>query len=475
MNTRSVVVASIRTFFIAALAWSAAGQAATVSRYVIDDGSTFAYRNPQVAMDASGNLHVVAQGRTNDFVAAGDDIFYFRLSPSGAVSTPKLGITTSGTVHDNGRAHVVTTSTGLAVVAWREHSPKVVKAVLVDPAANAGAGGITAGPVTIMDASVNSPSHFDVAITGTDVHFVMTGSNNLWHARFSATDLSSEVAAHTVTGISAYWQDVKLAADSNGDLHVAGRTSSVTDPWYAKLDTAGVVQIGQTVLHEDPTSPGQGTVGNHLGVAVNGSNVMVLFGDKRNTYDFNCQGCYGGQGGGAYLVTLNPAAHTGGVGAIGDINELRVGSEILIANNWYVQGFRGTDGDYRIMSGSGSQGSGDISYHKVSGSTVSSAHVSANNDAYQYYRKYIVGAGNMIAWAEGVYVPTITGVSTQLVAASTAAFDAAASSGTVVVVNEDDGWFGCTLGKGGPLDPTLPLLASLAALYLARRRFHAAR
>lgn len=411
------------------LAFGGVVNAKTVTRYVLDDGMTNTYRNPSAAVDKSGNVHVVAQGQLNDFSGPGDDIYYFRVSKSGAVKTPMLGITTGGTVHDNGRAHVVTLESGMAVVAWREHSPKVVKAVVVDPAANSGAGGIVAGPVTVMDASVNSPAHFDVAVDGAHVHFIISASNNVWHARLAAADLSEEVAAHA-TGLDSYWQDIKVAADSSGNLHVVGRRSSTQDPFYAELDTDGAPLIGPTFLHENPLSPGEGTNGNHLGVAVKSGKVLVMFGDKRDNYDFECQSCqYAGQGGSAFLTTIDPSAHSQGVGADGDIEELRVGSELRVGNIWYAQGFLGTDGAYHIMSGSSTRGSGDINYFKVKGTSISSAQVTANNASYSYYRKYISGAGNMVVWAEGVYAPTISGVTSRLVAAKTSSFIGSSGGG----------------------------------------------
>jgi hypothetical protein len=125
-----------------------------------------------------------------------------------------------------------------------------------------------------------------------------------------------------------------------------------------------------------------------------------------------------------FQTVIDPANHTGGVGNPGDIDELRVGSELHIGNAWYTHAFLAPDGDVRVVAGAGTKGAGDIVYYKVNGSSVGMGIVEANNEAYQYYKKWMTGAGNMVVWAEGIFVPTLAGGSTRLVAAKTSGFDA---------------------------------------------------
>lgn len=431
------------------LAVAGIANARTVSTYTVDDGLTNAWRNPEVAVDSDGNIHIVAQGQPND-LSASDDIYYFRISKGGTVLNEALGVSTAGAVHDNGRAHVRALPDGRAIVAWREHSPRQVKAAIIDPEGAGGVGSIAVAAITVMD-STNSPNHFDMALDGDDVHFIINGNSNVYHARYTAATLVAEVPIHQITGITSYWQDVKAVADANHNVHIVNRTNPNSgQPYYAMVDAAGVLQIGETLLADD----GSGTAftyGNHFAIAMQGDNVKVLYGSKANTFDGTCNRCWEGQGGTAYLVTLDPSAHSGAVGAAGDLGELQVGDQVRVGNTWYFQGFRGSDGDFHVMGGTGGRGAGDIAYYKVNGSSVSEHVVTANNEAYQYYRKYIVGAGNMVVWAEAFFVPTLSGVSTKLVAAKVSAFDGGG-------------------GGGGAPAPMLLVVLGLAGLIRARLR-----
>jgi hypothetical protein len=439
----------MKKFLLVSLLFAIAGvaNARSVDRYIIDDGMTNAYKNPAAAVDTNGNVHIVAQGQPNDLPAS-DDIYYFRISKGGTVRNGPLLIST--TIHDNGRAHVATLSDGKAIVAWREHSPKVVKAVVVDPTTPAGVGSIVAGPVTIMD-STNGPNHFDMVVDGASVQFIINGNSAVYHAKWSTT-LVVETAVHPVTGLTSYWQDVKVTKDATGNLHIVNRASSDGYPYYAMTNSVGVTQIGETILHDDGTGTSTGSYGNHFAIAMKGSDVQILYGDKRNTYDGNCARCYEGTGGTAFLVTLDPTNHTGGVGAAGDIDELRTGADLTVANTWYFQGFKASDGDWHVMNGTGSHGSGDIAHYRVNGTSVSESLATANNQGYHYYRKYVTGAGNMVVWAEGVFVPTLSGTTNRLVAAKTSEFGGGGGGG------------------GGAPAPLMLLVLGLAGMVRARLR-----
>ena len=115
--------------------------AASVNRIVLNDGSTFAFRNPYAATDSTGSVHIVAQGQLNDF-STDDDVYYYRVAKNGAVMTPQFAVTTGGV--GVGRTKVVATSTGNAVVAWKEGA--AIMAVLIDPS---GGGSILDGPITV--------------------------------------------------------------------------------------------------------------------------------------------------------------------------------------------------------------------------------------------------------------------------------------------------------------------------------------
>jgi hypothetical protein len=406
-----------------------ASAAKNIDRFIIDDGLTNTHRNPSAAVDDDGNIHIVAQGQANTF-SGSDDIYYFRISRNGAVLNGPVLVST--VVHDNGRAHVVALPDGKAIVGWRQGN-KALKAAVIDPAAAAGVGAISVPEVTIM-ATAN---HFDMVRAGTSVHFLSNSSNVVRHARYTAATLVSEVADHAVA-LDTYWQD----------LHMVGRDSSIHAPYYAMLDTAGVIQIGQTFLYDNGT--GSGSRGNHFDIDMDGDIVEVIYGDKRNSIDgTDC--CFDGSGGTAFRVRIDPTNHTAGVGVAGDIEELRVGADLAVANTWYFGAFRSGNGDWHVVNGTGGHGSGDIVYHRLDGNSVSSAIASANNQGYQYYRKAVTGAGNMVVWTEGIFVPTLSGATNRLVAAKTSEFVGGG-------------------GGGGAPAPLMLLVLGLAGLVRARMR-----
>jgi hypothetical protein len=429
--------------FLLALFLVVAGPATaakSIDRFIVDDGMTNAYRNPSAAVDSDGNIHIVAQGQANT-LPANDDIYYFRISRNGAVRNGPILVSTVN--HDNGRAHVAALPDGKAIVGWRQ-ADKALKAAVIDPAAAAGVGAISVPEVTIM-ASAN---HFDMVVAGTSVHFLSNASSVVRHARFTAATLVSEVADHAVA-LASDWQDTKVTADDAGNLHMIARAGSDDAPYYAMLNNAGVPQIGITYLYDNGT--GEGSRGNHFGIAMDDDLVEIVYADKRNNFDgTDC--CYDGAAGTVFRVRIDPTNHTGGVGAAGDIEELRVGDELEVANTWYHQAFKGSDGNWHVVNGTGAHGTGDIVYHRVSGNSVSSAIASANNQGYHYYRKYVTGAGNMVVWTEGVFVPTLSGATNRLVAAKTSQF------------------VGGGGGGGGAPGPLMLLMLGLAALVRARMR-----
>jgi hypothetical protein len=430
---RKILLASI---FLAMV--GPASAAKTIDRFIIDDGLTNTYRNPSAAVDDDGNVHIVAQGQANTFSST-DDIYYFRISRNGTVRNGPLLVST--VVHDNGRAHVVALPDGKAIVGWRQAN-KALKAAVIDPAAAAGVGAISVPEVTIM-ASAN---HFDMVLAGTSVHFLSNASSVVRHARYTAATLVSEVADHAVA-LASYWQDIKVTADAAGNLHMVARDGTDDAPYYAMLDTAGVVQIGRTWLYDNGT--GEGSRGNHFDIDMDDDIVEVIYGDKRNSIDgTDC--CFDGSGGTAFRVRIDPTNHTAGVGVAGDIEELRVGPDLAVANTWYFGAFRGTDGNWHLMNGTGGHGTGDIVYHRVNGNSVSTAIASANNQGYQYYRKAVTGAGNMVVWTEGIFVPTLSGATNRLVAAKTSQFVGG--------------------GGGGAPAPLMLLVLGFAGLARARMR-----
>lgn len=420
-----------------------AASAATVDRIVLNDGSTDAFRNPWAAVDADGNVHVVAQGQPND-LAGSDDVYYYRLSSGGTIRTAEFAVTTTDV--GAGRPHVVATSAGMAVVAWKEGSD--IMAALIDPA---NGGSIADGPDIISDnPGGGSAGHFSMAIgADDDVHFIINADSGVYHVRMAAADLTVEVAQHLIS--STYWRGVmnSVAVDDAGNVHAVVVPSGQA-PSYTMLDADGATLIDETLLNVD------GHEGNHVGiVADSNGEVRIAYSDKRFTF----AGSYdpGSEGGAMFQVTIDPSAHTGGTGNAGDIDELRVGDDLLIGHFWYGMPFVGSDGEFRAVAGTGGRGSGSLNYYRVNGSTVRSGNVAANNQGWQYYRKLVTGAGSMVVWPEAIFVPTPEGVSTQLVAAKVSAFDAS-------TVRKS--------GDSGAFSPALVLLLGLAGLARAgyRRR-----
>jgi hypothetical protein len=408
--------------------------AATVDRIVLNDGTALAFRNPQATVDSSGNVHIVAQGQPNDF-SSGDDVYYFRRSSSGSAMTAQFAVTTGGI--GAGRPQVVATSNGRAVVAWKENSDIV--AVLIDPA---NGGSIVDGPDIVADnPGGGTAGHFSMAIAeDDDVHIIVYNDSGTYHARIAAANLAIEVPAHLIG--TSYWRGVQsaVAVDSAGNVHVVFVPSSQA-PSYTMLNAAGDTQIDDTLLNPD------GVEGNYFAIAADDTDeVRIAYGDRRFT--FSPTEDQGSEGGSMFQVAIDPTAHTGGVGAAGDIDELRLGDDLLIGNFWYGRAFVGSDGEFRAVAGSGGRGSGNLNFYRVSGNSVATGNVVANNQALQYYRKHGAGAGNLVIWSEGIYVPTLSGVSTQLVAARTSAFDSATKR----------------KGNSGSPAPLLLLVLAMAAL-----------
>lgn len=446
------------------LASAGMASAATVNRIVLNDGTDLAFRNPQAAVDASGNVHIVSQAAPSDF-SLGDDIYYYRVNSAGTVVTPEFAVTTGGT--GTGRSRVIALSSGKAVVAWKDGN--AIMAALIDPA---GTGSIEEGPIAVTS-NCTSAGHFSMDVGSDDkVHFLVAcdgPSTMMYHARLAADLTSVEVADHAVLTVHWRGKESAVAVDSSGNLHTLSIQGGAGDYGmvYAQFDADGNTLIDATPLH---MTNGTADYGHFPKVfAKSDGTALLVWGDKRFTFDAGSAFNEDGQGGTMFQTVVDPANHSGAVGDPGDIAELRVGSELQIGNAWYTHSFLGADGEVRVVAGAGTKGAGDIVYYKVSGSSVSTAVVTANNEAYQYYKKWMGGAGSLVVWAEGIFVPTLSGVSTRLVAARTSEFDGATSA--TVIINEDDGWFGCSLSTGkAPVDPLLPLLAALAGLYLLRRR-----
>jgi hypothetical protein len=445
------------TAALSVLAFAGAASAATVNRVVLDAGTTLASRNPQAAVDAAGNVHVVSQAQSNDFIS-GDDIYYYRLSSAGTVLTPQFAVTTGGV--GAGRSKVIALSTGKAVVAWKDGS--TIMAALVDPASG---GSIEAGPIAVS-ATCTSAGHFSMAAGADNKPQFIIGcdgpSTMAYHARLAADLTGVEVVDHAVLTQRWRGKESSVAVDADGNLHVVviASSSGAGDDAvaYAMLDADGAVLIDETPLHQ---TNGVSEPGHFPKVFARADgNVLLFWGDKRFTFDAGDPRNENGQGGTMFQTVIDPSAHTGGAGNAGDIDELRVGSELQIGNAWYTHAFMGSDGQVRVVAGAGTKGAGDIVYYKVSGSSVATALVTANNESYTYYKKWMGGAGNMVVWAEGIFVPTLSGVSTRLVAARTSEFDSATAP--VVVVNDD----------GGALAPFLLVLLGVAGLarYRVRRR-----
>ena len=462
----------------AAFVFAGAAPAATVTRVVLNDGGSIALYNPAVAVDTAGNLHIAAVG-TDSAVLDKDlnELYYIRVSPSGTILTPLTQVNDADTSAE-GRPRIVATSGNKAVIVWRSYSSEAVRAALINPAL-APASVVEIGETAVGTVTSNV-GHMAAAIDSSDrVHVIVNhGGTNMTHMRFAAADLDSTdvtngVAEHDIgRGVYQTYRELGLAADPSGNLHIAYQDSSDSAPAYMMLDNDGAVLIDETLLFE---RDGANPEGSHSSIAADASGVYIVYADRReNIYYQISDGSY--QGGTTFFSRIDPSLAAQD-GSAGDIDVLRVGSEVRLGGFWYSKSFLGSDGRIHVLAGVGQKGNGDLAYASVSrsGDSPKSTLITASNGGLQFYRHFPVGAGSAAVWAETVYSPTLTGLTMQLVMASVSALEAAASP-VVVVRKEDDSFLGCAMRRGGhraPVDPLLPLLAALSAIYLLRRRVRA--
>lgn len=451
----------------AAAVLAGTAQAGTLTRTVLDDGATVSLYNPSVALGADGTLHVVAQGR--DAATLTDtsvEIYYLSYSSGGTVRAATQINTADAT--EEGRAKLALTADGKVVVTWAGNNESM-KAVLLDPAA--APASLIEIAETVIGANTGG-GHHALAIDGNGMaHVVRTNNTNMLHIRFDPATLVANVAEHAIGTTSSPTRQVDpgLGIDSNDRLHIvysAGDIDGQGPAAYMMADDAGTILISPTALFE---RAGVYAHAAHISLVVESpSLVHVVYGDKRNTTAFNNWSVYK-SGGTAFYARLNPSLDDQS-GDAATLASILVGTETTIGGFWYGQAFL-SGGTLHFLTGSGTSGGGDllhVALNPGTGAAGEPRNFTAQNGGHSIGKKFVRGAGNHVVWAEEIYSPTLTGATTQLVRAATTAV---AARDVTVIVEEDDGWFGCTLGSGkGPVDPLLPMLAALAGLYVVRRR-----
>lgn len=424
--------------------------AATVSRDILDDGSTVALYNPSAAVDSDGNIHIVASGMDAAAPSTGsEDVYYMLVRPSGAVLIEASPLTTDGP-DNHGRPRVAINGADQAVVTFAGGSRAVTR-ILVDPSLDTTLDGGPLAPAAIVVAPTvvgtdTNRGHHDMAVDSAGIaHVVMNRSSNIFYIAFDPvtgavfnveTDIGNSASNRTTPAV---------AIDSEDNVHiVASACDAGADcpPAYKMLDNEGATVIDWLQLYD---ASALGPHGSHHSIAVDGNDRLhIVYGDKRNTID-NSDWCNGGCGlGGTVIYTeLDPSLDLTAT-AIADI---RVGEEVEITNQWYPRAFR--DGS-RMRVYASSKAGGNIVHSSIGlgGSSASTPRlIEANLQHVGWSQPYVASTGNRVIWSEGVFVPTPAGATHQLVMASSSAFGG---------------------GGGGGGSPGLPLLLVFALAGVTR-------
>ena len=432
--------------------WGGLAQAAVeVSRDILDDGNTVQLFNPAVAVDSQGNYHIAAQGNTPGSTDNNSttEIYYLRVSPAGAVLTPRVRVNTAD-ASGEGRARIVTTSNNKAVVVWRGTSTEATRAALINPAL-APASVVEIGETTV-GVSTSSHGHMAVAIDSADkVHVVVARANgtDMTHVRFTAATLVPDVVEHAIkAGMRTYYRqpEIGLAIDGDDALHLLFNSNNFDKGVaYVMLNNSGGVLIDETALFD---RAGVYAPSAHASIMVGGNgDVHAVWGDKRDTleHDSVCNRCE--LGGSTFYMRLRPSDddQSGDAAVLANI---RVGDEVRVGNVWYPKAFMDSGGGVHVIAGGALHGNGDFSHFSVSGGGASERRIQAQLSTPSLSKPYAVGAGKRVVWAESVYSPTLTGATNQLVMASASSLGGG--------------------GGGGGGSPAPVLLLILGAALLAR-------
>ncbi len=453
MKNNISVSCFLRNIFpgLAILLLAGTAQAATITRIVLDSGGTIALYNASVAVGPDGNYHIVAQGadavdQTNK---ATREIYYLRVNPSGTILTPRTKVNTPDATID-GRPKIAVTAGNKAVITYAGQG-KALRAVLINPAL------APASIIEVAQASIGattSSGHHNLAIDGNGkAHVIRATGSGLFHIRFNTATLVPDVAEHAITTGSYRQGDPGFAIDSNNRLHVVYQACDVNAQCpaaYAMFDDTGTVRIAPTALFE---RTGVFAHAAHISLMVESPTaVHVVYGDKRNTSTFGNWSDYK-TGGTAFYVKLNPSLDDQN-GNAASLAAIRVGTDKTVGNHWYGSAFL-SGGTIHFVSGTDQSGTGDLLHRTInpgSGLVSGAAIATAQIGGYALKRQ-VRGVGSAVVWAEDVYSPTLTGVTTQLVMAKTANLPRLSSG-----------------GGGGALGSGLLMVLGVAGLLRSRRR-----
>jgi len=431
---------------IAVLVSAAPALAANISTKILNDGSTLALSNPAVAEDSNGRIHIVAQGWAVANLGGVNELYYMMVEKDGDVRIAATLINTPD-ANTEGRPDIVVLSNDKVVVTWAK-SGEAVRYVLINPALD-DQNGDAAVPATILERTETAigvdtnRGHLDAAVDSTDiVHVVKAATTgglryNSWNPATNAVVTADvQIDANTANRVRP-----AIGIDSNDDLHIAYCSNTVgagnCPATYMMLNGAnGAVLIDSTQLFNTVEAKAA-----HISLAVDSNDrVHITYGDKRNNVDADnyCNECY--QGGTAIYTKLDPSGddQSGDAATLANIQFY----EEEMGNLWYARGFM-SGGSMRLIGANGKGGA--LTYIGSPGSLKT---YNTNIGGNGWSRHYVDSVGGKVFWGEGVYSPTLTGGTLQLVMANMSSFS----------------------GGGGGGSPGLPLLLVFGLVGLARLR-----
>jgi hypothetical protein len=428
ITSRSVssIIAAAAALFLAGT-----GYAAPIAKIQIGnaDDIGFGFSAPHAVADASGNLHIVAHGWSTSS-NSDREIYYWMVSKNGTLLIDATQINDANSVKET-RPQIGLLSDGRAVIAWAYGGSTGVSYALIDPSAadQDGSPADTSDPeflvVSETEVGVDTNAGALRLAIGSDgtAHVVKQTHNTLFYLSFDPTD-GSGTPETAVADVERADAGLAMALDSNDNLHVAFQWDDPVDGlgpvaymMIAGVDngsvSAGDVLIDATPLY-DETAVLQHAA--HFSLVVDSRDrVLVVYGDKRRTVDFDsyCRECE--TGGDIYFTRLDPKLHAQD-GSSATIADIRIGSELYIGNYWYAQAFRGPGGVLDIYATTGGEQQSNDGIKHVRVTPTSSGGRAGEGRIFDVHavsatwsKHFVTSAGDWVVWTEGVFSPTLDG------------------------------------------------------------------
>lgn len=449
---------------LAALLVAAPVGAADIDRTVLDDGTTLSWSAPDSATDSNGRIHLAVQGWTSTATSS-KDIYYMMLDRDGDVLIAPTMVNAADAAKES-RPRIVVLSDDRVVITF-QGTGEPLRYVLIDPAGD-DRNGNAANPAdaaflveTEANVGVSTTAGEHDSEVGSDdtVHVIRQESSALRYLSFNPVT-GAAVTAETQVGDTDWRGGIPaIGVDRNDNVHAVFRWLDPTDGYapiaYIMLDGGdGSIMIDATPLYD---ASGSLQHSSHWSLMMSGNKVDVVFGDKRNTADFDSWSNVYGSGGDMFYTRLDPGQHPQD-GSAGTVAQLREGDESYIGGIWYARAFR-SGSRIHVFSSPGTQdeggdsGNDGIMIHatvapgsgSVSEMKVFNTHAVSRN----WSKHYVTVAGGRVFWVERAYSPLLTGVAYQLVMAKIGEFGG---------------------GGGGGGAPALPMLLAFGLLGLLRLR-----